>query len=233
VTKPRPTDSGLPRRTPGRALDDENPIVPHSHLDIDDGREHRHRMGQIRHSHDEDGRPVFHADAKLVPPAPDSQFGMVADGDYRPVPEGLGFVPPPDEAEAADPPAAPSASGEALEPSGVASAGSGGGSGRPFAEMNVAKAMGEAIVDHVQRRHEGPPASGRSIGRVIANTAIDAALGVPVSVQDERAHAREAVEILVEVTAEYHAGNQLMPIAKLLDLEAIVLHMVTARGVGR
>jgi hypothetical protein len=228
--QPRPTDSGLPRRTPGRALDEETQPQPHPHGDVS----HIHRMGQLPHDHDDDGRPLFAADAKFKPPAPDQQFGMVADGDYRPVPDGLGFVPPPDEAETADPPAAPSESGDALEPSEVPhglTAGSGGGSGRPSgAELEEL----QREVDKIRREHEGPPpTTGRSIGRVIANTAIDAALGVPVSVQDERAHAREAVEILVEAAADHHRHNQPMPVERLLDLEAIVAHMVDARGVGR
>jgi hypothetical protein len=144
---PRPTDSGLPRRTPGRALDDETPVVTHDHtLPSGATQTHRHRMGQLPHNHDDNGRPVFAADAKFKPAATDQQFGMITDGDYRPVPEGLGFVPPPDEAEAADPPAAPSESGDALKPSGVASAGSGGGSGRslvrPDASESVIAALG-------------------------------------------------------------------------------------------
>jgi hypothetical protein len=74
------------------------------------------------------------------------------------------------------------------------------------------------------------PATGRSIGTVIAHTATDAALGVPVDVQDERAHAREATEILLVATAEHLSHNRPIPAERLLDLEAIVQHMVGARG---
>jgi hypothetical protein len=166
------TDSGLPRRTPGRALDDETQPQPHPHGDA----KHIHRMGQLPHDHDDDGRPVFAADAKFKPAATDQHFGMITDGDYRPVPEGLGFVPPPDEAEAADPPAAPSESGDALEPSGVASAGSGGGSGRPSPKASLTR-DGIVAPDVKVSEVDPPKYRTREIGRPDAGESVIAALG--------------------------------------------------------
>ena len=107
----------------------------------------------------------------------------------------------------ADPPATPDVQQSSSEPSTSSPAGSGGGSGRSL--------------------------SHRSIGRPIANTAFDAAKGVPVEVQDEQAHAREATEILLEAAADHYRHNELMPYARLLDLHAVVEHMVEARRVVR
>ena len=255
----RSTDSGLPR---GQRRDDTLEGVPHVHGDPD--APHLHRLGNVPHDHDDEGRPVFKG------PGID-EFGMV-DGQYHPAPDldpnvypdrpdpaplptdkphipddcwcgwahtlvesvrlngghPAGDVPPLAGPEA-DPPATPSTTAlSAHTPSdtghGLAeteSAGSGGGSGRPFSEMNVAKAMGEAFVDHLQRR---------SIGRVVANTAMDTALGVPPNVLDERAHGREATELLMEAAADHWRHNRPMPAERLLDLEAVVQHMVESRG---
>jgi hypothetical protein len=151
----------------------------------------------------------------------------------------LAAASPPDGGQAADPTPSvvPSAGGtpEPSRESTASPAGSGGGgSGRPspdetdmtLGELKEAWQRGTP-VELVRDRHAP---TTRSIGRVIANTAIDAALGVPVNVQDERAHGREATEILVEAAADHWRHNRHMPAARLLDLQAVVDHMVTARG---
>jgi hypothetical protein len=155
-------------------------------------------------------------------------------------PSVLPAASPPDGGQAADPtpPVVPSA-GASLEPSGTADhlpAGSGGGGSgrsqtagqsvdRPPTPTRPERSTGMEV-----EAAAGRPSTGRSIGRVIANTAIDAALGVPVDVQDERAHGREATEILVEAAADHWRHNRHMPAGRLLDLQAVVDHMVTARG---
>jgi hypothetical protein len=69
---PRATDSGLPRREPGQALTETTEGlegIDHNHEGLSGA--HKHRLGLIPHDHDEDGRPVFHADAKFQAAAAD------------------------------------------------------------------------------------------------------------------------------------------------------------------
>ena len=151
--------------------------------------------------------------------------------------------------ELADPPAAPDVPMPS-EPTTSSPGGSGGGSGRspsdapvpdgfsmvadgtciPVPPTDVPARAGTPGDNPTSVAVSGAAGSGRSIGRVIANTALDTALGVPPEVLDERAHAREATEILLEGAADYHRRNKPMPATMLLDLEGIVLHMVSNRG---
>lgn len=161
--------------------------------------------------------------------------------------------------QTADPPATPDTSPAVPESS--PTAGSGGGSGRPSPDDDqlpthrIEPATGiEGVqgprpilcdrcqaTDHTTAWHDTyikppgleRPIPHRSIGRPIANTAFDAAKGVPVEVQDEQAHAREATEILLEAAADHYRHDQLMPYPRLLDLHAVVEHMVEARRVVR
>jgi hypothetical protein len=104
------------------------------------------------------------------------------------------------------------------------------GSGRPVVTVTADGPLTEQQATGIKTALEGRPQPGRSIGVVIANSAIDAALGVPVELQDERAHAREATVILLEAAADHHRHGELMPMARLLDLQAVVQHMVEARS---
>jgi hypothetical protein len=130
-----------------------------------------------------------------------------------------------------DPPATPDTSPAVPEPS--PTAGSGGGTGRPL-DITPGKPLTDQEVAVIKENLAArPPHTTRSIGTVIANTALDAALGVPVSVQDEMAHGREATDLLVTAAADQWRHNQPMPYARLLDLQAVVEHMVEARKVIR
>jgi hypothetical protein len=204
VTNRTPTDTTETRRCPAVEGGQQCVSATHAHRKMQN-----HRWGP-RGETDQwhaDGTPK---DGRRPDPAiTASTVGLDADSTLVVGnPDVLAAVASPGGGQATDPtpPTVPSA-GAALEPSDTdhrradrVAAGSGGGG------------------------------SGRSIGRVIANTAIDAALGVPVDVQDERAHGREATELLVEAAADHWRHNRHMPADKLLDLEAVVLHMVSARG---
>jgi hypothetical protein len=93
MAKQRPTDSGLPRRQPGRALDDETPITPHPHA-TPDGAEvhHRHKMGQLPHDHDDEGRPVLPGQAKMVPAKPDMSHWTCAANVFQEGPDPKHYV---------------------------------------------------------------------------------------------------------------------------------------------
>lgn len=70
---PRATDSGLPRREPNQALDEaQGEGVKHQHGET----EHLHRLGLVHHDHDEDGRPVFHAEPRFVPAVTDDTVDL-------------------------------------------------------------------------------------------------------------------------------------------------------------
>lgn len=95
----RSTDSGLPRRDAGRTME----VVPHQHEGLDDPN-HRHRMGQIPHQHDEEGRPVVGANAKFTPAGP--VVSPLDDTDPTLV-TGNATVPDPPKTEKAPPMGAP------------------------------------------------------------------------------------------------------------------------------
>lgn len=141
-----------------------------------------------------------HFDPAIAPDTTD-QWGMVADGDYRPVPNDLGFVPPPDEAEAADPtpptPDAPAASVPTTVEADHPAAGSGGGSGRPSSEM--AQAIELERLERVR-----PDASEAVLGAAmgVINPAADPAFAIT--------HAEESARVLV---VGQHVGNMFQAIA--------------------
>jgi hypothetical protein len=144
---------------------------------------------------------------------------------------------PPGGVQAADPSAPPDAptASEPTSETTASPAGSGGGSGRSqMAGQSVDRAptptRPERSTGMETEAAAGRPSTGRSIGRVVANTAMDTALGVPPELLDERAHGREATEILLEAAADHWRHDRLMPAERLLDLEAIVGHMVGSRG---
>src|SRR5215207_8817936 len=172
MAKQRPTDSGLPRRQPGRTLNDEAPVTPHPHT-TPDGAEvhHRHKMGQLPHDHDDQGRPVLPGQTKMVPANADTLVFSTSD---------VLAAAPPSGAQVADPTHdTPDESGDASETGGEPSApaGSGsGGSGRPSPAESVRR-FGEAAAAGSRRsslrvRTEGalvrPDASEKVLGAAMA-----------------------------------------------------------------
>jgi hypothetical protein len=171
-----------------------------------------------------------------TPRVVDFQFVAANPG---PATEDLAVTPPRDGEQAdPDPHVTLRESGDALEPSdtGVVAGSAGSGDGGSGRSQTILRVEGDPLTTQQAegiKRAMSPPSTGRSIGRVIANTAVDAALGVPTELQDERAHGREATEILLEAAAEHWRREQFMPVERLLDLQAVIDHMVDARGVGR
>jgi len=172
-----------------------------------------HPGGDQDHRHGPGGTIVWEAaDTTETPNVP------AVSGDDPPAPSAGGwFAASASGGQPADPPPAPSA----VDAATTAPRGSDerAGAGRPIAD---AGANSRALEVH--------SGNGRSIGRVVANTAMDTAMGVPPELADESAHAREAAEILVEAAADHFRHHRLMPESKLLDLEAVVDHMVRSRG---
>ena len=163
MTKPRTTDSGMPLREPGRALNEaQSQVVGHQHEGLDDPN-HRHRLGQLPHGHDEDGRPIVGTDVKFVPPDTDPTLVLGNSEVAAPSPPGT-------VAEMADPPATP---GVMLTPpeSSVPVAGSGGGAGRSFEQVRRQQTMAEWRTDTTARPDASEAVLGTAMG--IINPAAD------------------------------------------------------------
>jgi hypothetical protein len=200
MAKQRPTDSGLPRpRIPGKALDDETPITPHPHT-TPDGAEvhHRHKMGQLPHDHDDEGRPVlpgqatFKAARTEEPVAIESAMDqMVASGQVDEVTDVLPAAAPNTSGQATtdpSPPAIPRESGDALASSGVdlPPAGSeGGGAGRS-SSVPAERARERSPASLIR-----PDASEKVLGAAssVINPAADPAFAIR--------HAEEQARVLI------------------------------------
>jgi hypothetical protein len=247
----RNTDSGLPNvRIPGKALKDAQAEAPRCTATEGAQRCLKEQHSGIRNhtwgprgetsQWNADGTPKgIQPDAVFVPPP---GVGV----NTTDITETLPTVSPRDDGQAtADPtPDVPSAPTGTLEPSGTGTLSSPaepsgsdtGGSGRPsLGEMQAKElAMAERRVAAAKADlGKPPPHTTRSIGTVIANHALLTADGVPEAILDEKAHGREATELLLVAAAEHWRHNELMPYPRLLDLQAVVEHMVEARGVGR